>query len=228
MAVIVPVMPAAAVSVPSTVTSLSATNAFTVARMTFSDQAPAPLTAMPAPPKPIPTAIEAAAETALIDASSDAPSATLPDRSSVTLEMDASIVFSIRLRASATPIETAAAVPPAIASATAAAPAVASIVDVSAASSEIPAGATVPPPVPSIEAQISVAIRFSVHTPDPARPNALAPAAAIATETEMTVASMSWSAAAVAESTPPAVIVEPVTYARTCDASPATVSPCSS
>src|SRR4051794_4790501 len=217
VAVIAPVMPATTLMLPVVVRELLPTNAFVLVRIRFVDSAPAPLTATPAPPNAPPTAIDAAAETALIEAVSVALSAMFPDIDSVTPVIEAWTTLSTVLCASATPIETATAFDPATETATDAAPATASIVDVSLALSEMLPGLSPPLPAPLIDALTSVEILFSVHTPEPAKLNAFLPVAATATEAAMTTAWICCAAIAVAESVPPALIVELSTNARICD-----------
>ena len=209
VAVIDPPIVALRLTAPSAVTLALLRNALVVVRITFVDSAPAPLMATPVPPKPRPTATDAATEVAVMVADCEAVSVTLPATSRLTFEIEASTVLSIRFWARETPIESAPAFDPPTAIATAAAPAVAVIVELSPALTETLAGAMLVPP-PSIEARTSVAILFCVQTPDPARLKALLPAPAIATEAATTVAVMVCVALAVAMSAPPTVRVEPL------------------
>ncbi len=204
-------------------------NAFTVDRMTLVDSAPAPATAMPAV-EPRPTASEAATETASIVAPAVARNVMppAPATSSSTLMIDASTALSIRLCASATPIDSAKALEPPAATAMEAAPANASISDVSAALSDTPL-AWMPAALSLlIDALISVAILFSVNTPDPASAKPFEPPRPAATEAATTIASMFWFAVAVADRAPFAMTLELSIVARICEASPFTRLPYSS
>ena len=103
--------------------------------------------------------------------------------------IDASTSLAIRLCASARPMEIATALEPPTATATEAAPATASISEVSVALSATLA-AWIPPAVSLlIEALTSVAILFSVKTPEPASENPF-DADAKRTEAAATMASM--------------------------------------
>ena len=147
-------------------------------RMTFVDSAPPPLTATPAVPPPMPADTATAAATALMRELSAAVTLTspytvgpLPGVKEVSMLDTSSTVdvmrLSMRLCASASPMATETALPPASATETAAAPASAKTLEVSlAATCTLPALtfllAPLPAPLPSITAFRSTAMLFSV------------------------------------------------------------------
>ena len=117
---------------------------------------------------------------------------------------------------------------PATVTATAAAPAVAVMSEVSLAlRTTLPAW--MPPAVALLtNAFTSVAILFSVKTPEPARAKPFEPPTPTATEAARTIASMFWFAVAVAVSAPPAMTLELSIVAWICDGWPLTRLPCRS
>ena len=229
LASMAPVMSVTKLTLPALCSWLSVANALALDRMMLVDSAPAPATAMPAV-EPRPTASEAAAEMAWMSASTVLFRAMPPGPAarSSTLTIEASTSLSIRLCASATPIEIATALDPPAAMATAAAPAKALMSDVSLALSAtpdawMPAALSLP-----TDALTSVAILFSVKTPEPASAKPFEPPTPTATDAAATMASMFWLAVAVADSTPPALTLELSMVARICEGLPPTRLPCRS
>ena len=229
LASMLPVMTVVRLTPPPLVRWLFWAKAFAFDRTIFVDSAPAPLTAMPAV-EPRPTANAAAAETALMFAPDVVWTAMPPDPAtrSSTLMIEASTRLSIRFCASATPIDSATALEPPAATATAAAPANASMSEVSLALSATPL-AWMPAAASLLtDALTPVAILFSVNTPEPAKAKPFEPPTPTATEAARTIASMFWSAVAVADSAPPAMTLELSIVAWICDGWPPTRLPCRS
>ena len=229
LASIAPFMSVVTLTSPALFSKLPVAKALALDRMMLVDSAPAPATAMPAV-EPRPTASEAAADTAWMSASTVLLRAMPPGPASrlSTLTIEASTSLSIRLCASATPIEMATALDPPAAMATAAAPAKALMSDVSLAPSTTPE-ARMPAAVSLLtDALTSVAILFSVKTPEPASAKPFEPPTPTATEAATTMASMFWFAVAVADSTPPALTLELSMVARISDGFPPTRFPCRS
>ena len=199
--------------------ALSCTRARVSPKITLSADAPAPLTPTPvAPPKAMAT--EAARPKTWMSASEMAWTVTVLFELRLAPSREASTTPSMMLRASETPTDKAAPVPPPKAAASEAAPATAriderSLACTSTSSASMSLGRSPRADKVVTPACTRVPIWFSAQTPEPLAARPVPPPPASAAEPETTKALMTWRPSARRSSTPPASMSESMTRART-------------